>query len=175
MDRDARREATQEFEATTKRAEGEFQAGLSSLMRGELDASQQTLDQVAAIRDKVAVTVDENERSALLQKGAAIIRSLRDTDDRATFNPSAVQKTRQFFDGLTRRHMLTETDTFGNERTRELDRDDTPEAFVPKRAEPLPDTVPSVEEYLSWPIDKRHRYAREKPEDYRALLTATDR
>lgn len=175
MDPEARREAKAEFEKVSKRAEGDFRRGLGRLMSGDLDASQETLDKVAQIRDQADNTSDPNERGVLFQRGAQLIQSLNGPDTSRAFNPAQVSKRRQFFDGLTRRQMVTETDVHGHERTFQLDREVSPEQFKDTRPDPFPDEAASIEEYLAWPKEKRLRYVKERPDDYRALLAAADR
>lgn len=173
MDPAARREAKEEFERATSTAEVRFKGGLSRLMRGEVDAAQTSLDRLAEIRDEAENAADPNVRSALLQEGARMIASLEAVDRAESMNPTNRTYKRYYRDPLTRRPMVEAVDTQGK-RTYELDQEVSPEQFKAPAPEPLPDTV-TPEEYLKWPADKRHRFVREQPDAYRALLATTDR
>lgn len=166
MDAESRKEARDEFEKVTKKAELDFNAGLGAIMRRELDVDQETLDRLAEIRDDAA-KADDNERSLLLQEGAARIASIREADTSKVFNPGAVQKYRQYVDMLTGKTMVDETDRNGNQRTVEQNREDHASLYV-KQIEELPEAV-TVAEFTSWPYPKRVRFVRERPEQYRVL------
>lgn len=164
MDPSARADAKASFETATKKAEAVFDAGLKSAMQGQLDVSQEVLDELAEIRDQ-AQGATGNDFSALVQKGAALIEALK--GPARVFDPGNVKKQRQHIDPLTKRMMLTETDIHGNERSVELTKEAHPEQFSAP-AEALPETA-TVAEFVSWPYPKRVRFAREHPEQYRVL------
>lgn len=170
MDADMRSEARAEFDKVTKDAEGVLNSGLRAAMRGELDASQDVLDRLATIRDEALWMVDPNERSLLLQRGAAIVEAVR--GPKPGFDPAQVQKQRQFMDPVTRRMMLTETDVSGNQRTTVMTEEANPEQYA-RRPEKLPEYV-SVDEFLSWAPRKRVRFVRERPQGYARLMRAAD-
>lgn len=176
MDSESRREATQEFDRLTKRAEADFNAGVSQMMAGTLDASQRTRDEVDEIQRRADKAGDPNERSALLQRGAAIVASLRVVPGDVApgeYDPRLHKNVRTYLDPLTRRYKQEDRDHRGNTRIREITPDDTPEAYKAPVAEPLPDSV-SVEEFVKWDVHKRLRFVREHPEAYQGLLQATD-
>lgn len=166
MDAESRKEARDEFEKVTARAKATFEAGLKAILRRELDVDQETLDRLAEIRDDAA-KADDNERSLLLQEGAARIAAIRQTDTSKAFNPGNVQKRRQYLDPLTRRMMLDETDGLGNTRTIEQTREEHAELYV-RAPDKLPEFV-TVDEFLTWTPDKQVRFVRERPQGYERL------
>lgn len=165
MDPSARADAKASFKAATKQAEAAFNAGLNSAIRGQLDISQATLDELAALRDQARQTAEPNAYSAIVQKGAALIDALK--GPARVFDPGNVKRQRQHIDALTKRMMLTETDIHGNERSVELTKEEHPEQFSAP-AETVPDKA-TVAEFTSWPYPKRVRFIKEHPEQYRIL------
>lgn len=170
MDPGARREAKAEWERATKEAEGKFASGLKSLMRGDVDVTQETLDAFAKIRDEADATADPNERSIIVQLGVQMLDSLKGADTSRVFNPAAIQRKRQYLDPLTRRPMMQEFDANGNTRTYELSRESQPEQFQSPREAPIENPEQTtVEDYLSWPHPKRMRFIRDHREHFEAI------
>jgi hypothetical protein len=174
MDPTARAEAQAEFEEVTRKAEGDFNAGLNAVMRGQLDASQGTLDLLAKIRDDTATEADPNKRSALLQQGARMIERLRNPDRARVFNPGNVTRRRQYVDPLTGRPMLEETDGLGNSRTVQQTHEQHPELYTKPTPTYSFGEIVSVDEFRSWDYPKQAAFMKQHPDHYEALLHAAE-
>lgn len=152
--------------AGLRKAKGEFEAGVNALMDGRYDASQAVLDEIAQIRDAVEKVGDTTERSALLQRGNAVIESVKSGPPE--FSESQVQKRRQYQDHLTNRQMLEETDVHGIVRVTELSAEEHPEAFIPQRTEPDISDL-TLEKFLSWDPLTRLKFINLHPDAYETL------